>query len=734
MEINKEVYIEQETVGSFKEITSSIRAEDLGMALDAVSRNLYSNPIGSFVRELVSNGVDANRKSNSAELVKVNVYKEGSTWYFQVQDEGLGMSPEHFTEVYMRWFNSDKRDNNEDIGGWGIGSKSPLSYQESYELTTVADGIEYEYIIVRQSPAPTATLLAQRETGKRSGTTVRVEILEADLFKLSKEIEKQLSYFNNVIVINEYYYYDNHFKIIESDLFKARDKEQPFGDNMHIVLGQVAYPIDWNILNMSPVRVPVGIKFEIGDLPVTLSREGIKYNDDGVKDLIRHKIEEVYADLLERYNKSFITDDLIKYLSLFLNDRNTLELTDDVTIPFYLRDKTNVKRILKANGKEYRITKDNISEIFRLFNVSELYNTSVVHSRTVNIRDLVYSTSSYYYRTDDFNHWSNMYRENGMILNKRKITKGLFLDIATILKLTYTKRTTRYTNKEYLKIGAFREVYEFIKYIDNYFKAKLQSYDDVPEAFIKMKKDAQKLLEEERKGNITTYSLLNEKTNIKLESLLDDYKYVFYIDKNDNPEKVAHYYALFELLPEHFKSQYKFIIVSSTVIKRIKKYKDVMKSVEKLWLVANLYGFFNNIRYRYLLSQYDYSPRIDYVSDYYYKLLKFVDKKVAHIFLSSIITNYTKKVTIYKEDGSPEYTVLNVSIDLCKYFSKEFEKVRTKKEDILIASSIEEYSKVAYILTLLVSLDKRDPKDQVKIKSIIKMYKLTKLNPIYYGI
>ena len=65
MEINKEVYIEQDTVGTFKEITSSIRAEDLGMALDAVSKNLYSNPIGSFVRELVSNGVDANRANNS---------------------------------------------------------------------------------------------------------------------------------------------------------------------------------------------------------------------------------------------------------------------------------------------------------------------------------------------------------------------------------------------------------------------------------------------------------------------------------------------------------------------------------------------------------------------------------------------------------------------------------------------------------------------------------------------
>ena len=89
MEINKEVYIEQDTVGTFKEITSSIRAEDLGMALDAVSKNLYSNPIGSFVRELVSNGVDANRANNSAELVKVNIYKEGNTWLKKHGEKGV---------------------------------------------------------------------------------------------------------------------------------------------------------------------------------------------------------------------------------------------------------------------------------------------------------------------------------------------------------------------------------------------------------------------------------------------------------------------------------------------------------------------------------------------------------------------------------------------------------------------------------------------------------------------
>ena len=119
MELRKDSYIEQETIGDFQQITSSIRPEYINIALDMVSRNLYSNPIGSFVRELVSNAVDANKDNDSSELVKVNIYKEGGQWYFQVKDEGKGMTPEHFENVYMKWFNSDKRNSNDKIGGWG---------------------------------------------------------------------------------------------------------------------------------------------------------------------------------------------------------------------------------------------------------------------------------------------------------------------------------------------------------------------------------------------------------------------------------------------------------------------------------------------------------------------------------------------------------------------------------------------------------------------------------------
>ena len=699
------------------------------MALDAVSKNLYSNPIGSFVRELVSNGVDANRANNSAELVKVNIYKEGNTWYFQVKDEGKGMTPEHFTNVYMRWFNSDKRDNNEDIGGFGIGSKSPLSYKETYELTTVADGYEYEYIIVRQSPAPTATLLVERPTNKKSGTTVRIEIDEKDLWKLHDECRKQLIYFNNVYVINEAYYYENDFQIIEADLFKVRTDSFPFGNEMHIVLGQVAYPINWNFLGISPIYIPVGLKFNIGELPVTLSREEINYSDDAVKEVLLNKIETVYDDLYERYSNQHKYTDLFDYMNFYYLSNRTLKLTDTAHINFKIRDNGVLRPSLTVGNKTYKISKDSLGYLFELFNVSTLEKTKLSHG---NSSDFYFSRfldnpANYLYRENDFNHWSNLYYEYGRysVISKKKLSKKNFKDVANILNLSYVKSTPKGL-KEHLKSGAAIEVHKFINFVYKSFKEKLKSYDNIPESFIKEKKEQQKLLEEERKGNITAYNLLNVKESLKLEDLLTKYKYVFYINKSDDRIKTLHYSLLFEYMNKWFKSQYKFIIISDTTIKKLKKFNNV-KSVENVWRVANLFNYFNNIKYSYELYALALNNLdLRKVSKYYSSLYNIVKK-------DAITFPFSKEYRTFREiDGSIEYYNRTTDIDIYSYFKPYIDKI-TKKRNYQKEQALKELKKVSSCLYLLSTFSNNYKVDKLKIKHLIKEHKLTKLNPNYYG-
>lgn len=620
-----------------------------------------------------------------------------------------------------------------------LGSKSPLSYTEQYEVTTVADGYEYDYIIVRQNPVPTATLLASRPTNKPTGTTVRVEIQTDDITKLSRECETQLLYFNNVIVVNEWWFYDNDFKIIESDLFKVRNKDFPFNGQMHIVLGQVAYPINWSILGLEPIYIPVGLKFDIGSLPVTISREELQYADENIKDKIKQKIEFVYDELFKKYQSQFITNNIFEYISYYNNeDSKKLFLTNDFSIPFKMRGNKIIRPTLIINNKGYKIAKDNIDYLFSFYNVSILKNTVVTYERGQGIdrRDLGYSLHTLYYRTGEINHWSNLYRNNGTIIKRGKIPKKIIKDIAGALGLTFEKITANpsYNSlssiKTRLKDGALLETYKAINEIDSQIKAALQSYDNVPEAFIAQKKEEQKLLEEERKGNITTYNPSNKKDTLKLDKLLDEYKYVFYIDKNEDSYKIAHYYNLFMYaFNKYFKSQYKLIIISTTTVKKIKKFENV-KHIDNVWRVANLYTIFNHLKYNYIASSFNIvKDKVVPVSLYYYDLFKKLEKEILWFNIpNSDIIRTGKEL----KDGTIEYTNERINIDLYTYFKKQIDNI-PRKQSYSIESKLEELKKVYPFLKLLSDLDVTNYEQRIKARELVKTFKLIKLNTKYYG-
>ena len=412
----------------------------------------------------------------------------------------------------------------------------------------------------------------------------------------------------------------------------------------------------------------------------------------------------------------------------YSGDRN-LKLTDNISIPFNIRDNGRLRPSLIVGNKTYKISKDSLNYIFELFNVSKLENTKLSHG---NSSDFYFSRfldipSKYLYRENDFNHWSNLYYEYGRysVISKKKLSKKNFKDVANILNLSYVKSTLKGL-KEHLKSGAAIEVYKFINFVYKSFKEKLKSYDNIPENFIKDKKEQQKLLEEERKGNITTYSILNVKENLKLEDLLTKYKYVFYINKSDDRVKTLHYSLLFEYMNSWFKSQYKFIIISDTTIKKLKKFNNV-KSVENVWRVANLFNYFNNIRYSYELYALALNNlSLKDISNYYYSLYKIVETNKISFPVTRVVRD-SEEV-----DDSIVYFNKTVNIDIYSYFKSYIDNI-TKKRNYQKEQALKELKKVSSCLYVLGTISQHYEIDKLKIKHLIKEHKLTKLNSNYYG-
>lgn len=325
MKLDKIKNLDVERVGELSDsIQAGISKESLPFVFDIISRQLYSNPIGSIIREITSNCFDSHKEANVDDpvIIRKVFEQEENQWYIEFQDFGVGLSPERIESVYMNYFSSTKRDNNEQIGGFGLGSKTPLAYSDLFYILTRFEGIEYSYVFHKGEDKPTLDMLHEIETTERNGTCIRVPIKNDEkhhtgneCYLFESQLKEQLLYFESVYF--EKWSVRNNYKIYEGKYFKFRsDIDQ--SKELHICMGKVTYPINFNIIKVPSENyryLPIAVKFDIGELPVTPSREELRYNDETKKlilDRILKAVEEIVSindaqnpeiQTIEEYNR-----------------------------------------------------------------------------------------------------------------------------------------------------------------------------------------------------------------------------------------------------------------------------------------------------------------------------------------------------------------------------------------------------------------------------------------------
>ena len=121
-------------VGGEKRTSVSIAAN--GKAFKALTDNLYQNKIGSIVREISANAIDAQNQAGNGEIpFQIHLPDTFEPW-FSVRDFGIGLSPEIMENVFLTLFESTKDQSNDSIGAFGLGSKTPLAYTDQFTITS----------------------------------------------------------------------------------------------------------------------------------------------------------------------------------------------------------------------------------------------------------------------------------------------------------------------------------------------------------------------------------------------------------------------------------------------------------------------------------------------------------------------------------------------------------------------------------------------------------------------
>lgn len=276
-----------------------------------LSENTYSDPIGSLIRESVSNSLDAHVEAGVTEpiIVSLGPDKTGN-WWFKTQDFGTGISPDRMRNVIAKYGETTKDTSANQLGCMGLGAKAPLAYTDMFYFDTNYEGIRYKYLMRKGDEGHEIDLLFSVPTTERNGTTVEVALKnnsysEKDLFH--NKICEQLCYFEGV------YFQDSFMNIRNEDITIIKHEDWKYStlstdSRLHLCLDNVYYPLDFHKLGIDTINIPIGLNFKVseGIIPIP-NRESIRLTPH-IKQLIMGKIKKVADYFANLYNEKVGTE------------------------------------------------------------------------------------------------------------------------------------------------------------------------------------------------------------------------------------------------------------------------------------------------------------------------------------------------------------------------------------------------------------------------------------------
>lgn len=571
MKMNLKKLGEQAIEATTEQTKMRLSEDASSMVFQLFTKNVYSNPIGTVVREITSNCFDSHTEAgvNAPVVIRKHTDNSTGTQYISFIDYGVGMSPERIKNVYGVYFESTKRIDNTQIGGFGIGGKTPLAYKRStgqgegeydnsFYVITNYDGTKYYYCIFEGAESPVISLLHSEPTTDGNGTEIQVPVLEKDVEKFQKEMTRQLYYFENII-FEGFYETDyngnirkdenekpvdaleNNYQIIRGKSFLFRGDQ--YNSYMHVCLGRVAYPIDYDVLGLhsSDYSLPIALKLEVGDVNVTVSRESIDYSEDTIK-MLKKKLEEAKDEIISLISKQYKNIKTLEEYFSVKTDFGKLEFPNGASL--YVGNLIKQKDVDFSNFKYQFMKMPNDKQLFRFFFDSKMYGKKPRRTRYNNDSEFdggyeaIQNNSNVLNIDGEFNRkivkqaYLKECFETYYIIKKREINRWMRSEIADLFNVALDETHTEKGNPVKFVKSLLEMQEEYFEMVQKH----TENYDEleVPEDFVASRKRGSGITPELRKVTIPVKFVGGySKDRVKLSTLFDYKSRIFYGTQDD---------------------------------------------------------------------------------------------------------------------------------------------------------------------------------------------------------
>lgn len=275
---------------------------------------LYSDKPQSITREIWSNAYDAHCMVGKESVPFVVSMPNSLMPTFVCRDFGPGIHHDDMGGFYTVLGHSTKEDTNAAVGKWGVGRMSPMSYTDSFSVTSYHRGRVAHYSVqLGADGAPALHTLAEpTPTTEPDGLEVSFPVQRKDLHLFEKAAKRiSLGFDVKPTLRGSTTGTWHEFKYgVSGDGWKVLERNNIVETGIYAKMGCVIYPIDTNAISGWHDRVKLRLgfgacylfEFDIGELEVTASREGLQYGrQDPTSESIIKRANVVAEQLLEKY-------------------------------------------------------------------------------------------------------------------------------------------------------------------------------------------------------------------------------------------------------------------------------------------------------------------------------------------------------------------------------------------------------------------------------------------------
>lgn len=136
-------------------LSPGLETKAMGMVLSATSFNhiinsLYKNPLGAILRELTTNALESHMAAGSTRKVAIQLPIDIDQ-NLTIRDFGTGLTDEDVQKYLNSLFSTSKDKDNTYMGGFGLGSKSPLALVDTFNIVSIHKGLKNNYAWIKEA-------------------------------------------------------------------------------------------------------------------------------------------------------------------------------------------------------------------------------------------------------------------------------------------------------------------------------------------------------------------------------------------------------------------------------------------------------------------------------------------------------------------------------------------------------------------------------------------------------